>query len=117
MQHVRVTVLEMGNGESVLNNEGKKNVPTPRPPNLVTPSPPSKDRSGQIEAGAEHLVKNATAHCRSSRSSDAGRPDPPREQPDRAEFILPLGIQSWIKDGSRLVLHQAVRNVREGGKR
>lgn len=26
-------------------------------------------------------------------------------------FNVPLGIQSWIKDGSRLVLHQAVRKV------
>jgi hypothetical protein len=26
-----------------------------------------------------------------------------------AVVVVPLGIQSWIKDGSRLALHQAVR--------
>ena len=33
----------------------------------------------------------------------------------KQSFNLPLGIQSWIKDGSRLVLHLAVRTEDKKG--
>lgn len=47
-----------------------------------------------------HLVRASIPRCR-----DGGRHAPAL----RHWFDIPLGIQSWIKEGSRLVLHLAVR--------
>lgn len=47
-----------------------------------------------------HLVRASIPRCR-----DGGRHAPAL----RYWFDIPLGIQSWIKEGSRLVLHLAVR--------
>lgn len=47
-----------------------------------------------------HLVRASIPRCR-----DGGRHVPAL----RYWFDIPLGIQSWIKEGSRLVLHLAVR--------
>lgn len=47
-----------------------------------------------------HLARASIPRCR-----DGGRHAPAL----RYGFDIPLGIQSWIKEGSRLVLHLAVR--------
>lgn len=53
-----------------------------------------------------HLVRASVPRCR-----NGGRHAPAL----RYWFDIPLGIQSWIKEGSRLVLHLAVRTEDKKG--
>jgi hypothetical protein len=55
----------------------KRNVPTPGPPNLVTLPPPIQGQERTDRGRGRTFGQECkTAHCRSSRSSDAGRHDP-----------------------------------------
>lgn len=76
---------------------------------------PSRRRKTKASEPRQSIWSNCSfgARCLGSSSSGAGEAKPNAFGGGNGSlFDIPLGIQSWIKDGSRLVLHHAVRNVR-----
>ena len=95
--------------------------PAPRP-RRPRPSPDSwkgtASRPGEAN-GQFASPQRSRANQPFAPSRPPGRIDRQLEKdaaPTRVGFDVPLGIQSWIKDGSRLVLHHAVRKRGVRGK-
>ena len=60
--------------------------------------------------GREHVPPCMVASDKQTKSQHAQRQqEPPGAESLGCFLAVPLGIQSWVKDGSRLVLHLAVR--------